>query len=127
MNCHETQELLHAYLDGELDVVSDVALTHHLDECRSVRRPITASRRYGLPSGRALWRFPRAFTAAHSVRRAPCQPDRHTRPHVGLAVAAGRRRVRRWRAAHVGCRVAPTGPAQKTSSRRRSSPGTRAR
>ena len=33
MNCHETQELLHAYLDGELDVVSDVALTHHLDEC----------------------------------------------------------------------------------------------
>ena len=33
MNCHETQELLHAYLDGELDVVSDVALTHHMDEC----------------------------------------------------------------------------------------------
>jgi anti-sigma factor RsiW len=25
--------LLHAYLDGELDVVSDVALAHHLDEC----------------------------------------------------------------------------------------------
>ena len=33
MNCHETQELLHAYLDGELDVVSDVALAHHMDEC----------------------------------------------------------------------------------------------
>jgi len=33
MNCHEAQELLHAHLDGELDVVSDVALTHHLDEC----------------------------------------------------------------------------------------------
>jgi len=33
VNCHETQELLHAYLDGELDVVSDVALTHHMDEC----------------------------------------------------------------------------------------------
>src|SRR5215467_12029703 len=33
MNCHEAHELLHAYLDGELDVVSDVALTHHLDEC----------------------------------------------------------------------------------------------
>jgi mycothiol system anti-sigma-R factor len=33
VNCHETQELLHAYLDGELDVVSDVALVHHLDQC----------------------------------------------------------------------------------------------
>ena len=33
MNCHETQELLHAYLDGELDVVSDVALAHHMDQC----------------------------------------------------------------------------------------------
>ena len=33
MNCHEAQELLHAYLDGELDVVSDVALTRHMDEC----------------------------------------------------------------------------------------------
>ena len=32
MNCHETQELLHAYLDGELDVVSDVALAHHMDQ-----------------------------------------------------------------------------------------------
>ena len=33
MNCHEAEALLHAYLDGELDVVNDVALTQHLDEC----------------------------------------------------------------------------------------------
>jgi mycothiol system anti-sigma-R factor len=33
VNCHETQELLHAYLDGELDVVSNIALTNHMDEC----------------------------------------------------------------------------------------------
>jgi len=33
VNCHETQELLHAYLDRELDVVSDVALAHHIDQC----------------------------------------------------------------------------------------------
>ncbi len=33
MNCHKAQELLHAYLDGELDVVGGVALTHHLDTC----------------------------------------------------------------------------------------------
>jgi anti-sigma factor (TIGR02949 family) len=33
VNCHEAHELLHAYLDGELEVVSSVALTHHLDAC----------------------------------------------------------------------------------------------
>ena len=33
MNCHETQELLHAYLDGELDIVRDVAMAQHMDEC----------------------------------------------------------------------------------------------
>ena len=30
MNCHEAQALLHASLDGELDVVNDVALTQHV-------------------------------------------------------------------------------------------------
>src|SRR5262249_13652730 len=33
VNCHETQELLHAYLDGELDIARDVAMAQHLDQC----------------------------------------------------------------------------------------------
>lgn len=33
MDCHETQDLLHGYLDGELDVVSSVALSQHLQGC----------------------------------------------------------------------------------------------
>jgi anti-sigma factor (TIGR02949 family) len=33
VDCDETQDLLHGYLDGELDVVSSRALTQHLQAC----------------------------------------------------------------------------------------------
>ena len=33
MDCDETQDLLHGYLDDELDVVSSRALTQHLQAC----------------------------------------------------------------------------------------------
>ncbi len=33
MDCDETQDLLHGYLDGELDVVSSLAFTQHLQAC----------------------------------------------------------------------------------------------
>ena len=33
MNCHEIQDLLHGYLDDELDVVSSLAIEQHLQDC----------------------------------------------------------------------------------------------
>jgi len=33
LNCHEIQDLLHGYLDDELDVVSSLAIERHLQDC----------------------------------------------------------------------------------------------
>jgi anti-sigma factor RsiW len=33
MNCKETQEIIHGYLDAELDVVHNLAVEQHLQEC----------------------------------------------------------------------------------------------
>ena len=35
MSCQETQALIHAYLDGELDLVRSVEIQRHLDMCRN--------------------------------------------------------------------------------------------
>ena len=33
MNCHETRELIHGYLDGELDLVKSLEIESHLEDC----------------------------------------------------------------------------------------------
>ncbi|MDB6018217.1 MAG: putative transrane anti-sigma factor [Pedosphaera sp.] len=38
MNCNEAQELKHAYLDGELDLVRNVAFADHLKSCAACSR-----------------------------------------------------------------------------------------
>lgn len=35
MNCHDVQELLHGYLDDELDMVNSLAIERHLEDCAS--------------------------------------------------------------------------------------------
>jgi mycothiol system anti-sigma-R factor len=98
VNCHETQELLHAYLDGELDVVSDVALTHHMDEC-----PECAQAYHGQQALRAALRtsaltFPppehlqqRIRSAVRRASRTDSRARVWARPwlRVGAAFAAG--------------------------------------
>ncbi len=98
MNCHETQELLHAYLDGELDVVSDVALAHHLDQC-----PECAQAYYSQQALRAALRtsalaFPPPAHVQQRIRSAVRRASRtDTRARVwvwpwlrvGAALAAG--------------------------------------
>lgn len=37
MNCHETQRLMHGYLDGELDLSASLALESHLRDCECCR------------------------------------------------------------------------------------------
>jgi anti-sigma factor RsiW len=34
LNCDETKELIHGYLDGELDLVKSLEIERHLNECR---------------------------------------------------------------------------------------------
>jgi len=56
MICHETQELIHAYLDGELDLVRNLEIERHLPACqacmlslqnhRALRSAITADSFY---------------------------------------------------------------------------------
>jgi anti-sigma factor RsiW len=38
MNCHESQHLLHAYEDGELDLVKSLDIEQHLGECQRCLR-----------------------------------------------------------------------------------------
>ena len=38
MNCEETKEFIHGYIDGELDVVHNLALEQHLRECAACAR-----------------------------------------------------------------------------------------
>ena len=35
MTCEQTQELIHAYIDGELDLVNNLAIEGHLGECEA--------------------------------------------------------------------------------------------
>ena len=44
MDCDETQDLLHGYLDDELDVVSSRALTQHLQACPACTQAYAAQR-----------------------------------------------------------------------------------
>jgi mycothiol system anti-sigma-R factor len=42
MNCKETQEVIHGYLDAELDVVHNLAVEQHLQKCASCARSFEA-------------------------------------------------------------------------------------
>jgi mycothiol system anti-sigma-R factor len=84
VNCHETQELLHAYLDGELDVVSDVALTHHMDEC---------------PECTQAYHSQQALRAALRTSALAFSPPEHLQQRIRSAVRRASRtdtRVRVW-------------------------------
>ncbi|HEY6660465.1 MAG TPA: anti-sigma factor [Pyrinomonadaceae bacterium] len=37
MTCEQTHELIHAYIDGELDLPTNVEIERHLDECEACR------------------------------------------------------------------------------------------
>jgi anti-sigma factor RsiW len=79
VNCNAARSLLHAFLDGELDVVRHLEVEHHVQECpacadecerqRTLRRAITSSAPYyrasaglreRLQARHARWVMPRA-------------------------------------------------------------------
>jgi anti-sigma factor RsiW len=44
LNCHETQRLLHGYVDGELDLPAALGLEEHLRECAACAQALAALR-----------------------------------------------------------------------------------
>lgn len=98
MNCAQIRNLLHAFVDGELDLVRHVEIEHHLVECSAC-----AEEHEGLRSlGAALQ------TDGLYFRASPSLPDRI---RASLRRGAGSETVRpgrslRWRRIGVGVGVA---------------------
>ena len=63
MNCASAQNLLHAYLDGELDLVRSLELEHHLAECPAcaARHEAQRSLREGVRAAGLYHRAPAAL------------------------------------------------------------------
>ena len=98
MNCHETHALLHAYLDGELDMVSDVALAHHLDQCPACAQAYQSQQALRAALRTSALAFPPPAHLQRRIRSAVRRASRtDTRAHVwawpwlrvGAALAAG--------------------------------------
>ena len=85
MNCHEIQDLLHGYLDDELDVVSSLAIEWHLQDCAMCAQ--TYSNYQVLRSA--------LRTSALSFQ-APLHLHRRVRSAVRRASPADRARPRAW-------------------------------
>ncbi len=58
MNCHDTRRLLHAYVDGELDLVTCLALEQHLAGCAACRGQHAAALAVREAIGRGAARYP---------------------------------------------------------------------
>ncbi len=43
MACSDVKELIHGYLDGELDLSRSLEIEHHLKECQAPRPPSAAA------------------------------------------------------------------------------------
>ena len=54
MNCHEVQDLLHGYLDDELDMVNSLAIEWHLQNGRSAREHLPRYLRYSKTKRRTM-------------------------------------------------------------------------
>ena len=67
MNCSQTQHLLHAYLDGELDLVRHLEIEHHLADCAGCTEAYESHRAlHNVLASPALY----ARTLGASMRRA---------------------------------------------------------
>jgi len=96
MICREVQELIHGYVDGELDLVRNLEMERHFHECpacsgaherlRTVRSAITTGAPYFLPPSGLESRLRSRLREAAEVDADPPRA-RHTWQWVGIAVA----------------------------------------
>jgi anti-sigma factor RsiW len=81
VSCQEAHDLLHGYLDGELDLVRSLELEHHLQACQScahayqhrqaLRSAIQAGSLYFTPPGHLHTRVRAAVRRAHQAAGRP--------------------------------------------------------
>jgi anti-sigma factor RsiW len=65
VNCPETQDLIHGYIDGELDLVRGLEIERHIEGCESCSKAYRAQQELK----RALQAVPLRFTASSDLRR----------------------------------------------------------
>jgi anti-sigma factor RsiW len=82
VSCQETQDLLHGYVDGELDLVRTLQIEQHLRECPACAR---------------AYAHQQALCAALRAGSLYFMPPPHLRPRVRTAVrCAMNAATRRW-------------------------------
>src|SRR5712691_5142344 len=85
LNCHEIQDLLHGYLDDELDVVSSLAIERHLQDCAMCAQ--TYNNAQALHS---------ALRTSPLSLQAPLHLHKRVRSAVRRASPAARPHLREW-------------------------------
>ena len=90
MNCKELEEVIHGYLDGELDLVHSIAIEQHLNDCPECARACRErqSLRNAIAGGSLYFNAPRRLES--SVRSAVLRASR------AEARAEGGRQRRTW-------------------------------
>jgi len=95
VNCAQTQNLLHAYVDGELDLVRSLEFEHHIADCAACAETLKANQALhtALASASLYHRAPAGLQArilADAGASSPSAPSPHRlRPHhIRIAVAA---------------------------------------
>ena len=98
MNCPELENIVHAYLDGEVDLVRSLAIEQHLKECRACAR-ICGERRSLQTAISGAWLYfdvPQGLE--QRVRSALGQPKvRVTQPSAGVLQLVSAARTWHWR------------------------------
>jgi anti-sigma factor RsiW len=94
MSCEDTRGLLHAYVDGELDLVRSLEMEKHIEGCKDCARVVENQQALGtaLRSGSLYYRTPRELKPrVDAALRRAARPDAPARriPWSMLAVAAG--------------------------------------
>jgi anti-sigma factor RsiW len=93
LDCHETQTLIHGYVDGELDLIKSLAIEQHIQECSACAQTHTSLQavRVAIQGSSLYFQTPPGLAQRiqSSVRRAT-QEERapRARPWRLLAVAA---------------------------------------
>jgi anti-sigma factor RsiW len=87
MNCEQGRQLLHAYLDDELDLATAMEMEKHLPDCAQCSRELEAARAVGKAAAQAAVYYPAPAALREKLRRS-------IRAEVGEIESAPTARVR---------------------------------
>ena len=84
MNCQETQHLIHAYLDGELDLVKSLEIEEHLQGCQACSQTYQNQQalRAALNAGSLYFRSPAPLRKRIQVAVRQADRSEHRAPRV---------------------------------------------